>query len=159
MQGPGASRTYPEYAGGREAADGGAAATLAVATGRAPMQSFYSMCYPAPALTSAASVSTQGAATPQGSAANTAMATCFSTQTVASAWLDAPPGLPSPLGLAATVSTGRCRDIEPAGGVRGGHDSGDMCRAHQGEHVPEGDPTGDARLGHGRDRLDSQLAF
>ena len=69
------------------------------------MQSFYSMCYPALALTSAASVSTQGIATPQDSAANIATATCFSSQGVAAAWLDAPPGLPSPPGLAATVST------------------------------------------------------
>ena len=69
------------------------------------MQSFYSMCYPALALTSAASVSTQGVAAPTDSAANIASATSFSTQSVAAAWLDTPPGLPSPPGLAAIVST------------------------------------------------------
>ena len=63
------------------------------------------MCYPALALTSAASVSTQGVAAPTDSAANIASATSFSTQSVAAAWLDTPPGLPSPPGLDAIVST------------------------------------------------------
>ena len=69
------------------------------------MQSFYSMCYPALALTSAASVSTQGVAAPTDSAANIASATSFSTQSVAAAWLETPPGLPSPPGLDAIVAT------------------------------------------------------
>ena len=72
---------------------------------RLHMQSFYSMCYPAVALTSAASVSTQGVATPTDSAANIASATGFSTKSVATAWLDTPPGLPSPPGFEAIVST------------------------------------------------------
>ena len=69
------------------------------------MQSFYSMCYPPLAFTSAASASTQGVAKPTDSAANIAIATGFSTQSVAAAWLDTPPGLPSPPGLDAIVST------------------------------------------------------
>ena len=63
------------------------------------------MCYPANSLTSAASVSTRGVATPTDSAANIASATGFSTQSVTAAWLDVPPGLPSPPGLDAIVST------------------------------------------------------
>ena len=72
------------------------------------MQSFYSRALPHQRTqppTSAASVSTQGVAAPTDSAANIASATSFSRQSVAAAWLETPPGLPSPPGLDAIVAT------------------------------------------------------